>query len=45
MTIAYKWLLRANQVFYWGFAAGEVCINGVISAGRAAAVAGVTLAL
>ena len=40
-----RWLLRANQVFCWGFAAGEVSINGIIGAGRAAAVAGVALAL
>ena len=38
-----RWLLRANQVFFRGFASGEVSIYGVIGAGRAAAVAGVAL--
>ena len=40
-----RWLLRADQVLCWGFAAGEVNIYGVIGAGRAAAVAGVALTL
>ena len=38
-----RWLLRADQVFCWSFAGGEVSIYGIIGACRAAAVAGVAL--